>query len=505
MTTTARSHLGDHARGDGAERSSRRRRTLVDTFAVAAIAGILFVAFDGGVPTRDPWHTLLWGTELATGRLPDYQVPFAPTPHPLLIVISAVLSPLGRVAEVVLLLMAMAALGAIAVAVHRLGERLYAWPVGLLAAVIVLTRDTFLYYAVRAGVDVMTLALILWAAVLEARRPRRGPAVLVLLLFAGLLRPEAWLFAAAYWLWLFPSRPWDARLVLAALAAAGPVAWALGDLVVTGDPLWSLHGTRALASELERPTGLAALPGRTWDGAVRVLGQPALLAVGAAGVAAGLVVFRRATALPVAVVALNLLAFVALALFGLPLNPRYLLPAGVMVILFVALAAVGWTAVPSRGRGRSAWIACGLVALVVLALSVPAQRSAIASLHRDVLDREEKGRDLRALLDEPSVRRALARCGPLTAPNVRLRPQFAYLTDRRERGVAVGRGRALPDRGVFVRSAPQPPPDARGAGPGPPKPYRELARSRSWIAYATCPPPSRRPGTVPRGASGGAP
>jgi hypothetical protein len=38
------------------------------------------------------------------------------------------------------------------------------------------------------------VAFVVWAAVLEARRPRRGTAVLVLLGLAGLLRPEAWLF-----------------------------------------------------------------------------------------------------------------------------------------------------------------------------------------------------------------------------------------------------------------------------------------------------------------------
>lgn len=506
MTTTARAHPDEHARAGDAQRAPRRWRTaLVDTLVVAVIAGALFIAFDGGVPTRDPWHTLLWGTELATGRLPDYQAPYAPTPHPLLILITAVLSPLGRAVELVLVLMAMAALGAIAVGLYRLGERLYAWPVGLLAAAIVLTRDTFLYYAVRAGVDVMTLALIVWAAVLEARRPRRGPAVLVLLLVAGLLRPEAWLFAAAYWLWLLPSCGWRARLGHAALAAAAPVAWAVSDLVVTGDPLWSLHGTQELASELERPTGLPALPGSTWDAAVQVLGQPTLLAVGAAGLAAGLAVFRRATTLPVAIVALNLVAFVGLAIFGLPLNARYLLPGGVIVILFVALAGVGWTAVSHHRRGRTAWIVGGVAALAVLALSVPAQRSAIASLHRDVADREGKGGDLRTILDEPAVQSALARCGPLTAPNVRLRPQFAYLTGRRERGVAVGRGRALPPRGVFVRSVPNPPPDPRSGPAGPPMPYRELARNRSWVAYATCSPPSGQPGRAPRQASGDAP
>ena len=46
--------------------------------------------------------------------------------------------------------------------------------------------------------DIPFIALVLWAVVLEARKPRRGPAVLVLLSVAGLLRPEAWLVSLAY-------------------------------------------------------------------------------------------------------------------------------------------------------------------------------------------------------------------------------------------------------------------------------------------------------------------
>ena len=92
------------------------------------------------------------------------------------------------------------------------------------------------------------MAFVVWAAVLEARRPRRGWPVLVLLGLAGLLRPEAWLYAGAYWLWLFPARDWPDRLKLLALAAAAPVIWALSDLVITGDLLWSFHGTHDLAA-----------------------------------------------------------------------------------------------------------------------------------------------------------------------------------------------------------------------------------------------------------------
>ena len=54
--------------------------------------------------------------------------------------------------------------------------------------------------------------------------------MLVLLAIAGLLRPEAWLFAAAYWLWIAPPLDWATRLRMAALAAVAPVLWLASDL-----------------------------------------------------------------------------------------------------------------------------------------------------------------------------------------------------------------------------------------------------------------------------------
>ncbi len=65
-----------------------------------------------------------------------------------------------------------------------------------------LTRFDFPYLAVRAYIDIPFMALVLWAAVLEYERPRRGGVVWLLLAAAGLLRPEAWALLGLYWLWM---------------------------------------------------------------------------------------------------------------------------------------------------------------------------------------------------------------------------------------------------------------------------------------------------------------
>ena len=66
-----------------------------------------------------------------------------------------------------------------------------------------------------------------------------------------------------------------------ALAAAAPLLWALGDLVVTGDPLHSLTGTRDTAQRLQRITGLDDVAGTVPRRLGEILREPVLF--GAAG------------------------------------------------------------------------------------------------------------------------------------------------------------------------------------------------------------------------------
>ena len=67
-----------------------------------------------------------------------------------------------------------------------------------------LTRPAIERDALIGYQDMPFAALVIGAVLLEARRPRRGVAVLALLAVAGLLRPEAWVLAGLYWLYLWP-------------------------------------------------------------------------------------------------------------------------------------------------------------------------------------------------------------------------------------------------------------------------------------------------------------
>jgi hypothetical protein len=227
---------------------------------VAAGALALRLAIGNGFANYDSFYSLVWGSELAHGESLDYSAALPPTPHPLATLFGAIVSPLGDGAEAALVVVAFISLAALAYLVYRLGELwLNRW-VGIAAAAIVLTRVPFLDYGVRAYVDIPYIALVLAALLVETRRSRAGWPVLALLGVAGLLRPEAWLFSAAYLLYLaWPERKLpDPRLI--ALAAAAPVGWAAFDLAVTGDALYSLTGTKDTVGTLHRdrrPGGLA--------------------------------------------------------------------------------------------------------------------------------------------------------------------------------------------------------------------------------------------------------
>jgi hypothetical protein len=241
------------------------RPLLLGGAAAAGLGLVLFAAFGGvALVNYDTLYAVLWARDLAAGTAPDLEVALAPTPHPLQELAALPLAWLtdapdwGQGAVVA---SAYLALGVCAVLVAALGAAWFGWPAGAIAAAIFLTREPILSFGVRAYVDLPYLALLLAALLVETRRPRAGAPVLVLLALAGLLRPEAWLFAAAYVAWLarggVRGRPLAGLVVL---AAAAPVLWALHDLLLTGDPLWSLTGTRESAQELGRRTGLDDVP-----------------------------------------------------------------------------------------------------------------------------------------------------------------------------------------------------------------------------------------------------
>src|SRR4051812_21105861 len=207
-------------------------------------------------PVYDSYYSLLWGRDLLHGDALVFDGFRYPTEHPLAIAAGAILQLCGGWGDRLWVAMILGSFLVLVAGVYRLG-RIAATPlVGAVAAALLLTRFDYPFLAARGYVDIPYMALVVWAATLEATQKRRGVPVLILLALAGMLRPEAWFLSAMYWVWVSWKATWRQRFLFAAIAAAGPLVWAGTDLAVTGDPLFSQHYTSGSAEDLGRQRSL---------------------------------------------------------------------------------------------------------------------------------------------------------------------------------------------------------------------------------------------------------
>lgn len=441
----------------GAPRVSSRATSRAARGRDPALVAAAFVAFTAALwilygPTHvgyDGMWALNWGGELASGQLPSFQAHWrASTPHPAINALATLFAPLGKTAAPIAFdVTGIACLAALALVCARMGSLLFALPVGAFFTLLVLTQPRLLHEVMFSPTEVAFAALMLAALMLVVEDPRRGWAPLGFLAAAGLVRPEAWGFALLYGAYVvFVVKP-PRRLALAGLALVGPFVWLLVDLVVTGTPFYSLLGTREFAEQLNRETGLLAAVVKFPAQLGGAAGQPmAWLAL--VGWAVALWVFFDRVWIPSLVVALSLGGYLALGLAELPLQPRYLVVAGLVLDLFVAVLVFGWTAL-ERGRARSAWMAASLVPLALFLLSVPAQLSRIDEERTESAASHAAQRDLEQLVTSPGARRAFRECGPVYVSDFRVRPFVWYWAGVEPRAIEdgrVGQGK----RGTYV-------------------------------------------------------
>ncbi len=467
---------------------STRRTELLVVGALALVA-IAFWALVPTYPNYDAYYHLVWGREIVAGHLPTFEAYQAPTEHPLYLAICAVLGLFGEHGDRLLVLFTCLCHVAFTYAVYRLGTAMWDRKAGLAAALLAGSSFALLLYAARAYVDEPFLALVLWAGALEAERTvgddgRAGwvgsdyRTVWILLVLAGLLRPEAWLLGGAYWLWL----SWRARRPLwsiVALPLIAPLVWCAVDALVTGDPLFSLHSTSDLADELNRTRSFSEVPGDF----VSFLVDTARLPVALAALAGIAVSWRRRDARAVHVALALFLAgsftFFATSVAGLSVLPRYLtvpavalcLPAGYLVTRSRALLAIA--------------VVAGLAFVVVRA-------DAFDKLATELRFIRTTHDDLTAVLHTPAVATG-RRCGAVTLPNYRLVPDTRWILHasqkqvgsrsavQREHGVALLLvGEKLLRRYGF----------ADGASPktnAPPDGFVRGPRRGGFTAYVSCP------------------
>jgi hypothetical protein len=468
---------------------SARRAELLAVGALAVVA-VAFWALVPTYPNYDAYYHLVWGREVMAGHLPTFEAYQAPTEHPLYLALCAVLGLAGEHADRLLVLFTCLCHVAFTWAVYRLGTAIWDRRAGIVAALLAGSSFALLLYAARAYVDEPFLALVLWAAALEAERPRRGGVVWVLLILAGLLRPEAWLLGGAYWLWLAwpqlkrglsPFRVAETWPLLRTvpLVVAAPVIWCVVDAIVTGDPLFSLHATSDLADELNRSRSFSEVPGDF----VSFLADTARPPVALAAIAGVWWAWRRregrALHVPLALFLAGSLTFFATSVAGLSVLPRYLTVPAVALCL-----PAGYLVTRSRALLGLAVVA-GLAFVVIRA-------DAFDRLATELRFIRSTHDDLTAVLHTRSVADGRA-CGPVTLPNYRLVPDTRWIIDAsqkqvgsrsavpREHGVALLLvGEKLLRRYGF----------AEGASPktnAPPDGFVRGERRGGFTAYVACP------------------
>ena len=424
-STLTRPHPGtdpERARPSPGERGDGLAKIVFALLCVGfAIGFFVFPTY----PVYDSYYSLLWGRDLLHGDPLVFDGFRYPTEHPLAIAAGAVLQLFGGWGDRLWVAMILASFLVLVAGVYRLG-RIAATPlVGAVAAALLLTRFDYAFLTARGYIDIPYMAMVVWAAALEAERPRRGTSVLVLLALAGLLRPEAWVLAGLYWLWVAWRATWGQRVLYAALAAIGPFVWTVTDLIVTGDPLFSLHYTSSSAEELGRNLPISQFGSAIPEFFANLVKLPVLVAAALGLVIAVVAVPRRAAA-PLALLTAGIVTFVLIGIAGASAIERYLAIAAVALLVFAAVSFGGFTLL-ERGALRTGWMVASIL-VVVFGVVWTAIHIDLKRFDAELSFRGAAHDDLVEVLDDPEVKAGL-RCGPLTLPNHKLVPDSRWIAD----------------------------------------------------------------------------
>lgn len=411
---------------ESGDRSDRLRRWERAGLALITLIGVLGFVLFPTYPNYDSIYSLLWGREIIDLQTPTFDAFRAPTQHPLSNVIGAALSLLGTSGDRLWIALCIASMIALLAGLYRLGRDLFTPVIGLIAAVLLASRLDFAFLAARGYIDTGFLAFVVWAAVLEVQKPRRGLAPLVLLALAGMLRPEAWLLSGVYWLWCFGPATWRQRITWGILVWLPAIVWLGSDYLVMGEPLYSFTHTSGLAAQLDRTKSVSEVPVTLVSYLIDLVKLPVFLG-GMLGGALGLLLFPKRTSLPIVLLVVGVATFTAIGAGGFSVIDRYLLVAAVMVMLLCAIALGGWSLL-RPGKARTIWMAAALLA-VVAGAALTATRLNLTSVVRELEFRGEARPALADALQDPKTRAAIERCHTLYLPNHKTIPDARWITD----------------------------------------------------------------------------
>ena len=267
---------------------------------------------------------------------------------------------------------------------------------------------------------------------------------------------------------------------------------------MTGNPLYSLTGTRDLAEELGRNKGGAAVPAALWAFLVKLAKFP-VMAAAIAGALLAVVLTPRRALMPLVLFAIGAGTFALVGVAGLSVIDRYLLVPSLCVMIFAAVAIAGWTMLEPGTSWRRVW-AAGALGIVIFGVVFTATRVNLTQLRNELRFRGDAHVALERVLNDPDVSRA-QRCGPVYVPNHKLIPDVRWILDSSQDDVLARsnvrskkNAAPPPERGVVILVHDRPAifkqafvTDAdESADNLPPAGYVRAATSRYYAAYVRC-------------------
>lgn len=351
--------------------------------AIAVVVmAVMWVVLTRMRPSYDAFGWLVWGRQAFEWNL---NTDGAPSWKPLTFVFTLPYALAGATPQM-WLWMITAAAGALAGAVFaaRIAFRLTGsspsrpwapFAAAAFAALGVLGINGYSELVLIANSDPIVVSLCL--AAIDAQLSGRPRLALVMIVLAAMGRPEAWVFAVLYVVWLWRTRPSLRVMGLAGLVVI-PAAWFIVPALTSHD--WLSAGDLALNSK-------NAIHGNKILGVFgRLLGLyelPMRLAVAFALAQAAL--RRDRVWLMLAAAALTWVVIeVAFAYHGWSAVPRYLIePAAVLVVLAGAGVGRALAYEPAAGGAVTRWAATALVLVLVVAL-IPAARSRARVTHGEL-------------------------------------------------------------------------------------------------------------------------
>jgi 4-amino-4-deoxy-L-arabinose transferase-like glycosyltransferase len=403
----------------------RIRQLLPAVLVILGVPLLYFIVYGPPYLNYDASYSLVWASDIASGFTPDYNGFIAPTPHPLQTFVSFLALPLGSATVPVLAWIVMLTFGGLVWVVFRIGKECFNNWVGVLAAIIIITRPAFAKNVLAGYQDIPFILFVCWALLLEIRKPRNGVPVLVLLALAGLLRPEAWILSGLYWLYLWPARTMRERVWLALIVGSAPVLWAISDWAISGDLLHSFHGTKDLAAQLDRPRSPVVAPFWTLKFFAWTLREPLMI-----GVPIGLVYCwynaRKQGLILFGVATLLSGVFILSTIGGLPLIARYVLTPTILLAVIYSAGVFGWRSLPDDFERKDMWKWIGVFSLALSIVFIPWHVSIAKDTKRKIHNYQSIQGNLREVGQSATVQNFYAKCGRISTTDHRPTPAFRY-------------------------------------------------------------------------------